>query len=79
MISFSIHNVYGKIRRKLWAVMIPIVLCYELGGNEFAATFEVINMRRCSGKPGSCKLRYINTIRSTPKEHRHQGLGNSLN
>ena len=56
------------------AVMIPIVLCYELGGKEFAATFEVINMRRCSGKADSCKLRCINIIRSTPKGHRHQGL-----
>ena len=41
MISFSIHRVYGKIRRKLWAVMIPIVLCYEIGGIEIAAAFEV--------------------------------------
>ena len=46
--------------------MITTSLLKELGGSEFVTSIEVTNMRRCPGK--ASKLRYINTIKGTPRD-----------
>ena len=56
-----------KFGKRFAEFMLPIALIKKICSLEFVTIFEVINMRRCSGKAN--KLRYINTIRGKPRDN----------
>ena len=54
-----------KLLKRLTKFMIKIELPKELGDKGFITTVEVTYVRRCSSETN--KLRYIHSIRGTPK------------